>query len=166
MKYLYKKAYSDEEIFGQDDLSIEIVVPTMRNGFILRGEKKQLSVKLWCVRFLLQIATFGKARVYCYRQNGQLVHTSYVVPKCYKFPFLSKHDYEIGPCTTYPDYRGKGYYPLMLKYICSTVGTEKTIFYMIVDENNIASIKGIEKAGFQRCGSVRRTRITKVYRLM
>ena len=54
---------------------------------------------------------------------------------------------------------------MMLHYITSIVGTQKTFFYMIVDENNIPSIKGIEKAGFQRCGSVYVTGIMKKYRL-
>ena len=163
MKYLYKKAHFNEEIMEPDDLSIEVVTPTIRGGFILQGENKNF--RLLAARLMFQIATFGKARLYCYRQNGALVHTSYVIPKCYKFPFLSKYDYEIGPCFTYPQFRGKGYYPQMLKYICSNIGTEKTVFYMIVDANNIPSIKGIEKAAFQRCGNIKKTKIMKRYKV-
>lgn len=132
-------------------------------GVILQGENK--SIKLVAVRCLFQLITLGKAKVYCYRYNGELVHTSYVIPKCCKFPFLNKHDYEIGPCFTYPQYRGKGYYPQMLKYICSNIKTENSVFYMIVDETNLSSIKGIEKAGFQRCGTIKVTRFLKRYQL-
>ena len=141
---------------------MEIFTPKIR-GLILQWENK--SFETLAVRCLFQIITLGKAKVYCYRYNGELVHTSYLLPKCYKFPFLSKWDYEIGPCFTYPKWRGKWIYPQMLKYICSSIGTEKSVFYMIVDETNLPSIKGIEKAGFQRCGTIKVTRILKRYKL-
>ena len=160
MKYLYKKSRSNENVPVQDDLKIEIMTPTIRN---LTLKEEQKSIKLLVVRIIFWVLTMGKARLYICRKGGKLVHTSYVIPKCCKFPFLSNVDYEIGPCMTYPAFRGKGYYPMMLRYISSTVGTEKTVFYMIVDEDNIASIKGIEKAGFQRCGNVYVTKIMKQY---
>lgn len=116
------------------------------------------------IRCLFQMITLGKAKIYCYRADGELVHTSYVIPKCCKFPFMGKEDYEIGPCFTYPKFRGKGLYSQMLKYICSSVGTYKTNFYMIVDETNLPSIRGIEKADFKRCGNVRVTKILKKYK--
>ena len=47
-------------------------------------------------------------------------------------------------------FRGMGYYPLLLKYIQNQY-IDKDI-YMIVDEENIPSIKGIEKAGFKKFG--------------
>ncbi len=163
MKFLYKRSGSNEKILEHNDLSVEVVTPTIRGGLIIQGEKKNL--KLLAVRLWFQCITLGKAKLFCYRQNGELVHTSYVIPKCYKFPFLGKCDYEIGPCFTYPRFRGKGFYPLMLRYICANIGTEHSIFYMIVDESNLSSIKGIEKADFQRCGNVKVTRIMKMYQL-
>jgi len=78
---------------------------------------------------------------------------------------MGKWDYEIGPCFTYPKFRGKGVYPQMLKYISSNVGAENSIFYMIVDETNLPSIKGIEKAGFQKCGTIKVSRFLKRYQL-
>lgn len=163
MKYLYKQLGRSMDIESNEILNVEIVTPKIWGRKILQGENK--SFKLLAVRCLFQLITFGKAKIYSYRYNGELVHTSYVIPKCYKFPFMSKWDYEIGPCFTHPKYRGKGIYPQMLKYICSSIGTKKTVFYMIVDETNLSSIKGIEKAGFQRCGTIKVTRILKRYQL-
>lgn len=160
MKYLYKKSNNNEDVLVKDNLEIEIFCPTLRR-LIIKGEKK--SVKLLAVRLCFWILTLGKAKLYCLREHGKLVHTSYVIPKCYKFSFLYKTDYEIGPCMTYPEFRGRGYYPMMLCYICSTVGVQNTNFYMIVEESNFASIKGIEKAGFERCGTIRVTKFTKRY---
>lgn len=161
--YLYKINRGHDTISLPQDSKIEVFTPTIRRGLLLPGEKK--TFKLLMARLLFQIVTRGKARVYFCKHKENLIHTSYVIPKCYKFPFLNNNDYEIGPCFTYPEYRGQGYYPAMLRYICSSVGYEKTVFYMIVDENNASSIKGIEKAGFKRCGSVEITRLTKKYRI-
>ena len=59
----------------------------------------------------------------------------------------------IGPCVTVPRDRGRGIYPLMLSHICADWrqrGGHRA--YMVVNVNNVASIRGIEKAGFRRCG--------------
>lgn len=77
--------------------------------------------------------------------ESDLAHTSYVIPKCFKFPFLRADDFEIGPCFTYPSYRGKRIYPAVPQYINAYVGTEKS--------------------GFERCGTVKVSRFTKKYRL-
>jgi len=163
MKYLYKKIRSDDEGIIIDNLNVEIFIPRIWRGLILPNEKK--SFRLICVRLVFQLMTHGRARIYYATQNGELVHTSYVIPKCMKFPFLGSNDYEIGPCFTYPKYRGKGVYPAMLRRICNSVGMENSVFYMIVDAANTSSIKGIEKAGFEKCGFVRVTGILKIYQV-
>lgn len=130
-------------------------------GYTLPHESH--SIKKICLRFMFQFLTHGKSKIYFIADGDELIHTSYVIPKCRKFPFLGKDDYEIGPCFTSPYHRGKGIYPAVLRKICHSIGTENTVFYMIVDENNQPSIKGIEKAGFVRCGTVRVTKFTKKY---
>lgn len=89
-----------------------------------------------------------------YSNDNKLLHTSYVVPKCWKFPFLCDNEYEIGPCNTLQQFRGQGIYPKVLEHIVHTIGTKDTKFYMIVDDKNQSSIRGIEKAGFRRSGIV------------
>ena len=53
-------------------------------------------------------------------ENGRVIHTSSVIGKCFKFPFLSKTSAEIGPCQTHEEFRGRGIYPTVLKYILSS----------------------------------------------
>lgn len=131
-------------------------------GYYLPQENR--SLKTTVVRFYFQLMTFGKARVFYVRdEKGNLMHTSYLVPKCFKFPFMKKNDYEIGPCYTYNDYRGKGIYPEVIRYITQNVGNSETIFYMVVDSENTPSIRGVLKAGFVHCGSIRKSRIFKRY---
>lgn len=161
MKYLYRKSREQVATEMPVGRTVEIFTPKISNGLFSSGEKR--SVKSALVRLQFQFATLGKARIFCLKNDGNLVHTSYVIPKCYRFTYLGKEDYQIGPCNTFPEHRGKGYYPEMLRYICASIGTENTVFHMTVDESNHASIKGIEKAGFQRCGSVKVTKFLKRY---
>lgn len=161
MKYLYKFEVAPH--FGESKkyaIKYDVFTPSMRR-WTIPGETIDFKTKL--VRFLFWLQTFGKAKIFFIQENEKVVHTSYVVPKCYKFNFLCQNDYEIGPCYTYPQYRGRGIYPDTLCMICQSVGNEDTTFYMIVDEKNNPSIKGIEKAGFVRCGQVRVSKLTKRY---
>lgn len=122
-----------------------------------RGVKNRLS-RIW-----FWLITGGKAKIAYVERDGQMVHTSYVLPKCFKFPFMKKGDFEIGPCVTAQEYRGQGIYPSVLKYIISNYGDDSARFYMIVSDTNAASIRGIEKAGFKRSAILRKTPITKKY---
>lgn len=127
-----------------------------------KGETK--SIKVTIIRIWFQIMTFGKAKLVCaVNKTGNIMHTSYVIPKCFKFPFLNKNEYEIGPCNTIAEFRGQGVYPKVLNYITNTVGTESTKFYMIVDSGNLSSVRGIEKAKFEKIGEIEKRGIFKRY---
>lgn len=146
-----------------DEINLKVFTPSIR-GFFIKGEK--VNMKILCVRLVFQLITLGRARIYYIQDGSDIVHTSYVVPSCVKFPFMNKQDFEIGPCYTYPEFRGRGIYPKVLRNICRKMGQGDGTFYMIVDEKNLSSIKGIEKAGFERCGFVKKSKIIKRYDLV
>ena len=164
MKYLYyyKTTQRSNNANKSNNIKCNVFTPKIGRLFF-PGELR--SIKLIGVRLLFQTITLGKAKIYVVSDGRDLIHTSYVIPKCSKFAFMNKDDYEIGPCFTYPQYRGKGIYPAVLQSICNDLGNDNTIFYMIVDEDNTASIKGIEKAGFKKFGIVKITKFTKRYLL-
>lgn len=166
MKYLYRRLKTESVNLGfddTDDINVEVFIPKARGGFVLPGEKRNF--KLLATRLIFQLITFGKAKIYYVKQNEELVHTSYVIPKCFKFPFLKKYDYEIGPCFTYPKYRGRGIYPRVIEFISCNIGTDKSGFYMIVDANNVSSVRGIEKAGFKKVGKIKISKVMKKYQI-
>ncbi len=86
--------------------------------------------------------------------EGKKVSFAEVLNKCPFLRFLPKDAIHIGPCLTPEEFRGNGYYPLLLKHIASQY--ESTECYMFVREGNTASIKGIEKAGFKRIGTCKK----------
>ena len=106
-----------------------------------------LKERIWTIYWFL--LTSGKAKIYLIRdEKGEVIHSSYVIPKCMKFPFMGEQDIEIGPCATRPDYRGVGLYPYVLAEIIKNESQKHGKVFMIVDDKNVASIRGIEKVSF------------------
>ena len=73
---------------------------------------------------------------------------------------IKKSGPTIGDCYTRPDYRGKSIFPFVLNYITKEIFAEdkKKEVFMIVNQDNLSSIKGIEKAGFRKCASIQTKR--------
>ncbi len=68
---------------------------------------------------------------------------------------LADKECEIMFCLTLPEFRGLGLYPGALRAIQQYLkrkGYERC--FICVNDDNVASIRGIEKAGFRRAGSV------------
>jgi GNAT superfamily N-acetyltransferase len=73
---------------------------------------------------------------------------------------LEPGDCVIGPCVTTPAYRGRGIYPMMLSAICRDRRTQgQRRAYMVVNVDNHASVRGIEKAGFRQTQRMTLTRV-------
>jgi len=73
---------------------------------------------------------------------------------------LMQCEAEIKFCLTLPDARGKGLYPMVINAILDYLGSKGfSKAYMCVHKDNKSSIRGIEKAGFARIGSVTLRRI-------
>ncbi len=74
---------------------------------------------------------------------------------------LGERECEVMFCFTLPEYRGRGLYPSALQVIQRYLkerGYERC--FICVSDDNLASIRGIEKSGFRRVG---RTRLRKVF---
>ncbi len=158
--FLYRKKRKD--LPYNESLQIYCAVPFSHGCWLGKLPAERISLKTWLTRAWFKIITRGNLSIY-YTTNsdGAITHTSYVVGKCFKFPFLNENDYEIGPCFTHPQYRGQGIYPMVLDYITQTKNGNH--FYMLVHPTNTPSIRGIEKAGFNKIGKVKKTKIGHCY---
>jgi hypothetical protein len=111
-----------------------------------------------------QIERFSRLRfngayaVFC---NNELAHISWLFlaknealqpPRLLR---LAADEGEITACVTLPDFRGKGLYPFAIQSICEEARQRgiRRIF-MKTKPNNVASQRGIRKAGLRPCGSV------------
>lgn len=98
-------------------------------------------------------------------ENEVLIHESAVYKKLFFLRIINKVGPAIGDCFTNPDYRGKSIYPLMLNKISKELLFQKKYreVFVIVDHDNINSIKGIEKAGFKLFSKIKTTRFLFFY---
>ena len=89
------------------------------------------------------------ARFYQYQivRDGKVLSTAEVCPRLPIFAFINNWGWHIGPCMTIKEERGKGFYPLLLQHIIDDYPDRD--YYMIVDECNVASHRGINKVGFE-----------------
>ena len=159
MRYLlYKKEYME----GADrDPDVRDFAPNLFRLFL---PKETRSWETALLRISLGLLTCWKTRIfYIESEEGKILHTSYVIPRCLKFPFMERGSYEIGPCQTIPEARRKGLYVRVLNHITTDPRYQKAAFYMIVRRNNRSSIGGIDKAGFQWEGVVEKTSFLRVY---
>ena len=94
-----------------------------------------------------------KERVTCFRLYDRDIPE--IPLACDLYEFLPSDGVHLCYCETASDERGKGYYPMLLRHIRARYPRKD--LQMIVYEDNTASIKGIEKAGFIRYAEGRKT---------
>jgi hypothetical protein len=135
--------------------------PILEEGMTIRKQRPkpcvegmrfmQIGVKRY---WYFEVMTFlyrGFSRVfeeYDIVLDNRIVSKAVLISKVPKYQFLPPRGIHLCFCETIEDSRGKGYYPLLLSYIQNNNPTKE--LYMVVDENNHSSIRGIEKAGFVR----------------
>lgn len=125
---------------------------------VLQNKDEILETKIYKPRFSDNIHTFlwkltslllrGSYLEYQLWRDDKLLSKAEVITWLPVFCFMPKKGIHIGPCRTVPEERGKGYYPYLLRQIINRDPTQD--YYMIVNDNNLSSIKGVEKAGFRR----------------
>ncbi len=69
----------------------------------------------------------------------------------------------IGDCLTADQFKGKSIYPYVIGKIAEEIKVKNGGAYISVDSDNIASIRGIEKAGFRKTGRVKGLKILGVF---
>jgi hypothetical protein len=76
---------------------------------------------------------------------------------------LRRREVEITHCVTLPEFRGRGVYPYMIRSLCieaASQGAQRV--FMITDIANMASQRGMEKAGLTRHGAITRWELSSI----
>ena len=87
-------------------------------------------------------------RIFYIMKGNQVAHYSFITPKNFRFPFMKEKDLQIGPCFTFPEFRGHGLYGQALKLIPLLFIKQANIFWIYTTSTNIVSQYVIEKAGY------------------
>lgn len=109
---------------------------------------------------LHQLHVFAN-RDYCvlliYSEN-RLVHRSTIFPRYFRYRFMGIDDLHVADTWTDPDYRGRGLAPWAIRELVRRLKRRGREFWYVVSEDNLQSIRAVEKAGFSRVGSGTLTR--------
>lgn len=97
---------------------------------------------------------------YSIKKDNCLVHESFLYKKVFLLRVINERGPVIGNCFTNPQYRGQSIYPTVLNYIAKDLLLENKVnqLFVIVNKNNIPSINGIEKAGFEQFAAIKAKR--------
>lgn len=121
------------------------------NPFVPGMSEMQIGKKKYLYYQIMTLLNRGLHRVfeeYDVIVDNKVVSKAVLISKVPVYKFLPKKGIHVCYCETIPEARGNGYYPMLLSYIQNDK-TQKNL-YMIVEEHNLSSIKGIEKTGFVR----------------
>jgi len=143
------------------DVLIEVFEPDISKLNIFGVES---SLKLKAMNVYWTLVSRGKYKIYYVREGDSVIHTSYCIPKCYKFPFMKETDLHVGPCVTDEGSRGQGIFPTVVSKIMAD--HPDTVFYMVINDDNTASIRGASKVGFKKVHRLEYQSILKKFRIL
>jgi RimJ/RimL family protein N-acetyltransferase len=113
---------------------------------------------VWWVMHYLGIFANRDYSIFVAYDSSLLIHRSVVFPRYFRFPFMTDSDLQIGDTWTHPEYRRQGLAAYAMLKILETHHAPGRRFWYVVEEDNVPSIKVIEKAGFIKHGYGRRGR--------
>jgi hypothetical protein len=82
--------------------------------------------------------------------DGKLAHESYLFKKIFLLKLINKKGPAIGECFTNEEFKGKSIYPFVINHIAreEILKNKQKEVFIIVNSDNVSSIRGIVKAGF------------------
>ena len=149
-KYDFSKSFEID-----DSLDCVFFKPTL---FKLKIHQGSLLLYLFWYFF-----TLGKYQVFYIFEGDKVVHFSNILPKIFKYSFMNKNDIQVANCYTAPMFRGKRLFPFALSVIGDKF--KNTDVWVGAREDNLASIKGIKRAGYRMVARVYKTKFLGIYKL-
>lgn len=147
MYYLYKQGTIPKvPVFDRKVITIKKQIP---NPLVKNMHSMQMGRKDYLYFMVMTFLVRGFSRVFIEYDiivDNEVVSKAVLISKVPKYKFLPAKGVHLCFCETIEKARGNGYYPLLLSFIQND--NPQMELYMIVDENNNSSIRGIEKAGF------------------
>lgn len=107
---------------------------------------------VWWLFHQLRVFTTQDYCVLLIFDGSLLVHRSCAFPRYFRFPFMGKIDLQIGDTWTHPEHRGQGLATYATYRILQLCNKAQRSFWYLVPEDNVASIRVVEKVGFTRVG--------------
>jgi RimJ/RimL family protein N-acetyltransferase len=113
---------------------------------------------VWWLFHITHVFANREYAVFVIRHGETLIHRSVITPRYFRFPFMAAADLQVGDTWTDPAERGKGLATIALESIIGTPSSRECTCWYVVEPDNLASIRVVEKAGFTLAGNGHRTR--------
>lgn len=91
----------------------------------------------------------------------KLISSLLVVPKYFKWPFMSDNDVQFTYVMTDSNYKGQGLAGVLINQAMKNLSKKADSFWYVTDTKNKASMRVAEKLGFKNIGSAQRTKVLK-----
>ena len=123
---------------------------------IYRITRDTVNVSIPDINMPVDVAKVGSKVMYSIMDDSTFVHSSFLYKSVNLLKLVKKKGPAIGNCGTNPNYRGRSIYPFVINKIAKEVIAEgKEEVFIIVNSDNVSSIKGILKAGFKLYAEIR-----------
>ena len=150
--------YKADTLSAPDTSDLEIQAVRARDR--LTKEQWRFLRRTWSplrIWYLLRLRGWGVGWVFLVKTGGEFAHWTFVTPaRRYRkeLPVMTESKaLLLGPSFTEEAFRGRSIYPRMLRHVVNDLaGQGYGPFYINVRPDNAPSMRGIEKAGFARCG--------------
>lgn len=149
MEYVLVKRRKDAipiESFNLND-EFEIVLKKL-HPFSLKFKGLKANIYWWVISKKSWIA-------YVYeKKTKKIASFSYVLGRSYKFPFMKKHQLQIGPSFTYPEFRKKGLFKSTIQFILMNFEPKGFEMIGMVRPENFPSLNcfyGLEFVADRKC---------------
>ena len=113
---------------------------------------------MWWIFHMLHIFANRDYGLFIIRCGDKVIHRSVITPRYFRFPFMAADDIQIGDTWTEPKERGKGLATMALESVLRKPSCKKRTCWYVVESENQASVRVVEKAGFTLVGRGIRTR--------
>jgi RimJ/RimL family protein N-acetyltransferase len=117
---------------------------------------RTVTTAVWWLFHVARIFASRDFTVVLIERHGRIVHRSSVFPRFFRFPFMRSDDLQVGATWTHPSERGRGLAGLAIQYAMAELWRPGRAFWYLVEESNVASVRVIEKQGFQYLGAGRK----------
>ena len=157
--YFYKSVNSHTSVQLDDRFEYFYFIPSL----FIRKKHKGLYKQSNLLYLFWYIFTFGKYKIFYIfdKQTKEIAHFSNIMPKIFKYNFMSQDDLQILHCYTYKKYRGMRLYSFALSKIQEKFN-DKTIL-IGSKTSNIASLNAIRKSGFKKVFDVEARTVFGIY---
>tara|TARA_B110000003_G_C16566456_1_gene502575 strand:+ start:16 stop:510 length:495 start_codon:yes stop_codon:yes gene_type:complete len=137
--------------------SIKLFTPNLMN-LKLHNEK-------FFLYFFWYIFTFGRYRIFYIidDENKSIAHYSIIIPKIFKYSFMKRNDWQIVNVFTYELYRRNSLYQFALANILLEYNSIN--LWIGTRSDNVAGVKAIEKAGFNKIIEVKKKGFFGIYKV-